>query len=381
MALLTNPSDSQYRIIVYHPQHNRACWLTQEFLLDEQAFYYRSTGAEANLIQQLMEESASQQIDLMRLNRVIIDEADRLADQQLIDAVRWFLANSSAKVTILSRRLLDTLLREPSLRDDICLMPVDRQHMLHDYTSVDRKPHLLEVYALGNGRVKLNGRDIQSWDGHLPRSLFFFLVDHGMVTRDTIFATFWSEMEVADATNVFHVTKRKINEILGIDLMTYASGFYRISPDIELSYDVSHFNTLARDGSIEEDSEAIHKLQHSLDFYNGHFLADEASEWAAIRRAKIKQTATDVVLELAMLYRQQGEDESALNCLLRAATLNLHREDIVRDIMTLCLQLSNPMTGIKTYERLEQVLRDSPGVAPNSELQIAYKKLQRLVTA
>lgn len=381
MALLTNPSDSKYRITVYHPQRSRSCWLLHELSLDDQTLYYRSTGHEPDVVQGLIDEARTHQIELSQLDRVILDEADRLDDQQLIEVVIWLLSNCDAKIDIVSRHLLKALINEPALRGEVSLQPVDKGRMLHDYSKKSETTHLLEVYALGNGRVKLDGQDIKSWDGHLPRILFFFLIDHGMVTRDTIFETFWSGMEVSDATNVFHVTKRKVNEILGIDLMTYASGFYRISPDIELSYDVSHFNSLIQNSSIEEGSAAIAKLKQSLDFYRGHFLADEAGEWASIRRAKIKQSATEVVLDLAMLYREQGDLDNALNCLLRAATMNLHREDIVRDIMALCLELSNPTMGIQIYERLEQVLRDSPGVAPNSELQIAYQKLQRLAPA
>ena len=38
-----------------------------------------------------------------------------------------------------------------------------------------------------------------------------------MATRDDIFNTFWPSLSIKEATNVFHVTKRKVNEILGFE--------------------------------------------------------------------------------------------------------------------------------------------------------------------
>ena len=43
-----------------------------------------------------------------------------------------------------------------------------------------------------------------------------------MVTRDEIFETFWPGLPTKEATNVFHVTKRKISERLGYELTSSA---------------------------------------------------------------------------------------------------------------------------------------------------------------
>lgn len=54
----------------------------------------------------------------------------------------------------------------------------------------------LEVFALSGGHVYMNGRPITSWEGSLPRHLFYFFVDHPMITRDEIFSVFWPKMTV-----------------------------------------------------------------------------------------------------------------------------------------------------------------------------------------
>src|SRR6185295_16856224 len=107
----------------------------------------------------------------------------------------------------------------------------------------EERPHI-EVYAFGSGVVRVNGLPVDTWDGPLPRNLFYYFVDHPMVTRDEIFETFWPDLNTKEATNVFHVTKRKISERLGFDLTTYAGGFYYHSTKINLQYDVAVFDAL-----------------------------------------------------------------------------------------------------------------------------------------
>src|SRR5215475_12279854 len=55
-------------------------------------------------------------------------------------------------------------------------------------------PKRLEVYAFRRGAVFVDGRPISRWEGPLVRDLFFFLVDHPLVTRDEIFDTFWPSL-------------------------------------------------------------------------------------------------------------------------------------------------------------------------------------------
>src|SRR5204863_8076031 len=143
------------------------------------------------------------------------------------------------------------------------------------------------VYGLGPGQALINGKRIDQWDGLLPRSLFFYFVDRGMITRDEIFQTFWPTLSIREATNVFHVTKRKISEILGFDLTVYWSGFYRISPDIDLHYDVIKFAENVQNSVIADDDEASPLLQHAIYLYRGLFLSTIEMPWSIARRNEL----------------------------------------------------------------------------------------------
>src|SRR6185436_12766505 len=117
---------------------------------------------------------------------------------------------------------------------------------------VPTSPHL-EVYGFSGGSVFMNGLPVESWDGPLPRNLFYYFVDHPMVTRDELFETFWPELPTKEATNVFHVTKRKISERLGFELTAYSGGFYRPSGQMAVHYDVRNFETLLGAVSFEDE--------------------------------------------------------------------------------------------------------------------------------
>ena len=81
----------------------------------------------------------------------------------------------------------------------------------------------IQVYAFGTGYVFVDHEQIQ-WEGHLARELFFFMVDRRKATREDIFEAIWPELAPDQASNVFHVTKRRLHRILGYDILEYAHG-------------------------------------------------------------------------------------------------------------------------------------------------------------
>ncbi|MEL7233626.1 MAG: hypothetical protein AAGK74_03960, partial [Chloroflexota bacterium] len=133
------------------------------------------------------------------------------------------------------------------------------------YTVVDEPKPALEVYALGRGYALVNGQEITNWDGALPRNLFFYFVDNPLVTRDQIFEVFWPRLTTKEATNVFHVTKRKISERITMkvsepgsyELTQYGGGFYTPSDKLIRYYDVHEFEDAVNGAmtTVDEDEE------------------------------------------------------------------------------------------------------------------------------
>jgi DNA-binding SARP family transcriptional activator len=238
--------------------------------------------------------------------------------------------------------------------------------MILDYTNALNRA-VLEVRALGPGRVLINGRLVEHWDGVLPRMLFFYFIDRGMTTRDEIFQTFWPNLSTREATNVFHVTKRKISEILGADLTVYWSGFYRISPDLDLHYDVVKFAEAVQNAAVADDDEAVSLLQNAIALYNGPFLSMMEQPWVSQRRDELGASYAEALAGLARIYKKHDSRLDALGYYLRAAATSPQREDLARSIMELYRDLGRPRDALDAYRRLETELKNSLGVTPGPQ--------------
>lgn len=276
---------------------------------------------------------------------------------------------------ILSGRDMPTeLLEHDSNREKLALLPVDDRQMLVDYANPEPGKTILEVRAFGQGQVLVDGRPIDKWEGLLPRALFFFFVDRAMTTRDDIFQTFWPKLSTREATNVFHVTKRKVSEILGTNLTVYGAGFYRIAPEIDLRYDVVNFQQCVQEAQISDDDEAERLYQTAIDLYREDFLTIMDADWVDHRREEMQSTYTEALIGLARIEERKGAFDKALGLYLRATAPSPQREDLARAIMRLYHELGQDDRALETFARLQHLLRNSLGVEPDPlTLELAQK--------
>lgn len=298
---------------------------------------------------------------------VVLDECDRVLDdacQELLSDV--LLSKGVKRVILFSRFLNRCLLDEPKLRALTQIIPVEKDHMLWDYAALDEEGSMLvEVRALGLGNVSIKGEPVQVWEGLLPRLLFYYLVDRGMVTRNDIFQTFWPTLTVQEATNVFHVTKKKIGDILGINLTVFVSGFYHIASNIVLSYDVNTFSEMVQDSAVLAPEEELKHLRSALRLYRGEFLADQTLPWIVKRRQDVNQTFSDALFALGKAYESQGETQHALNSFLTAGARNRTREDVVYHAMRLYKDMGMHRDAAVLYQRLKDDLQRGMKMKPS----------------
>lgn len=360
------------RLIFLHPNFTQQHAVLSELLHD--TVYVRLRGDNLTKDDVLGQIQTALDVQTARLSDVatlVLDEADRTSSRYFLSVIRGLLAQMpSGRIVVLSRALPPDLLDDNELRGQCHFIPAIESMMLWDYAQRDNaQGALLEVRALGAGRVQVNGQPVTTWDGILPRSLFFYLVDRGMVTRAEIFQTFWPNLNVKEATNVFHVTKRKISEVLGTDLTVYWSGFYHVSSRIQVSYDVSMFTQMAQDSAIATTEESINLLEDAIALYRGDFLTALDSSWVFGRRQDLIQSYGEALIGLAKSYERVNNPQRSLVLYLRAASTNRQREDIAFNVMRLCRELGYHADALTVYERLEDELRKSLKVAPGRQLQ------------
>jgi len=246
------------------------------------------------------------------------------------------------------------------------------------------KPQL-EVYALGRGYALVNGQPITNWDGALPRNLFFYFIDHSLVTRDEIFATFWPDLSVKEATNVYHVTKRKISERISMkvgdtrnyELTQYNGGFYTPSEKVVRHYDVGDFQECVERALLtgdEREEEAL--LTRAIDLYKAPFLQTIEMKWVVERRDQLRQQYAQALISMGRICKRREDDQYALGYFIRALKETPEREDIHREVMATYLKLNMVKDARAQYERLDQILHETLGIGPSRETRDLYKIIE-----
>jgi DNA-binding SARP family transcriptional activator len=248
-----------------------------------------------------------------------------------------------------------------------------------------RKPQL-EVYALGRGYVLVNGQLITNWDGALPRNLFYFFIDRTLVTRAEIFQIFWPQLPVKEATNVFHVTKRKISERISVrvnpqesfELTRYDSGFYKPSDKLIRHYDVASFQTTMEQAMMtgDEHKEEI-LLKQAVEAYKAPFLQDDQMAWMVERREQLRQLNAQALISLGQLNQRRGDLEVALGYFIRSLKEIAQREDIHREVMKIYLKLGRRNDALTQYQTFVEILRRDLNIKPSRESQDLYQLIEQ----
>jgi DNA-binding SARP family transcriptional activator len=233
----------------------------------------------------------------------------------------------------------------------------------------------IEVYGFGNGKVFVDGLPVETWDGPLPRNLFFYFIDHPMVTRDEVFETFWPDLNTKEATNVFHVTKRKISERLGYELTTYSGGFYRPSEQMNIHYDVGIFEEQCRNGELKADRSAIEMWYGAIKLYRNEFLHRFDMPWIRERREYLRLKYVEALVGVARLYKSLGETDKAVHFYLRALREVPQREDIHRDLMTIYAGRNERDKAMAQYAALEDILQKTLHIKPSKATRLLYDLL------
>ncbi|MBN1966361.1 MAG: bacterial transcriptional activator domain-containing protein [Anaerolineae bacterium] len=231
----------------------------------------------------------------------------------------------------------------------------------------------IEVYSLGRGYCLVNGVPVTHWEGELPKNLFFFFMDHNLVTRDEIFDVFWPTLSVKEATNVFHVTKRKINERLGYDLTQYASGFYSHSEELNIYYDVASFSKAIEEAMMADEDAQLEFWKQAVQTYRAPFLHRLDMDWADSRRKELREQFAQALIGLGRIHQARNNLDNALTYYQEALIQTPQREDIHRQVMDLYYRQGRMDEAVQQFRALENTLRATLNISPSPETVNLYK--------
>jgi two-component SAPR family response regulator len=330
--------------------------------------------------------------DLGRLSSdpiiLFIDELDRVsldADfNQFLRALVGALPNN-VQIAFSSRLFTYQPWYDMVARGEAVVLGTDQRKDDMMFTVEATPKPQLEVYGFGRGHALVNGMPITNWDGALPRNLFFFFMDHPLVTRDEIFETFWPGLSIKEATNVFHVTKRKITERISMkitddgsyELTQYNSGFYMPSDKVVRHYDAGDFQEAVDKALVAgSEKEEVALLSRAIDIYKAPFLQTIEMKWVVQRRDTLRQLYAQALIGMGRIYNRRSEDQRAIGFFTRSLKETPEREDIHRQVMGLYQKLGMLDDAVMQYRKLEQVLNDTLRIAPSRETRELYETIE-----
>ncbi len=305
---------------------------------------------------------------------LLLDEYDR-SDEA--DDIQWFIERLIAFLPpncriVMNSRTLPRLPWVSMIAQGRALILEDEKLIRDNFYNIQgRGSQTLEVYALGPGFVLYNDKPIDTWEGHLPRLLFFFALDRPVITRSEICQAFWPELDTDQAVNVFHVTKRRLHKALDMDVLVHLEGYYRINPDLDIDYDVMHFASRLMEGRDLDNPNRIAAWQKAIDLYRGPFLQGHSDGWIMDRRADFQAGYLQALSEMAHVRLAEGRPEYALALYLRAVNENAGREDLHREIMRLFTSLGRRSEAAAHYQKMLHDLNNK--IAP--ETRAVYESI------
>ncbi|WP_243030772.1 GAF domain-containing protein [Thermus altitudinis] len=197
----------------------------------------------------------------------------------------------------------------------------------------------LEIYALGQFRLRYHGKELSSRD--FGRSGAFQLFKYLLANKDRalyiedICEIFWPDLSPDRArqelyTQVYHIRKT----LPGI--VEREGEYYRLKLPENRFLDFERFEELMRKADLEEGLSAFKTLRQALELYKGPLYGDDPyGEWVEGERNYLQDRALSGFLRLGELAEALGYLEVAKEAYARALRLEPYLEEAQRRLATL----------------------------------------------
>ena len=237
---------------------------------------------------------------------------------------------------------------------------------------IDQKPEAVCVGMLGGFSVGVGSRTIGQNEWRLKRASALIkllaLAPNHRLHREQIMDKLWPHLGKRAASNnlrrTLHATRRVLDPSESSRYLASEEGWLALCPGGALWVDVEAFEEAAATARREREPAAY---RAALDLYAGELLpVDRYEEWAEDRREELRRLDLTLLMELAGIYEERGEYESAIEAFSRVTAEESAREEAHAALMRLYALSGNQAEALRQYERLEEVLSRELGIRPNA---------------
>ena len=215
------------------------------------------------------------------------------------------------------------------------------------------------MHALGPGFAFRDDQLVHDWDGNLPRLLLCAAMEGPGVTRNQLCRLLWRGLDLEQAVNVFHVTKRRLHKALGVDVLHHSGEAYHISDAHPVYYDACEFVSAIMAARYGDKSSALENWGRAVDLYRGPFLQSHDDWWIIDRRAAFQSAYIEALLNIAAIHEAREKHELALPKLLRAIETDYADERLHQKALRLYLRLGRRPEAVVHFRNYEAWAADN----------------------
>jgi LuxR family transcriptional regulator, maltose regulon positive regulatory protein len=240
-------------------------------------------------------------------------------------------------------------------------------------------PPTLRIVTLGQFAV-WKGRSLipdRLWQKRKAGELFRYLLlqPDRSAGKEAILEALWPERSPDSGNDLLHQSTSTLRRILEPDLPEKFRSRY-------LSFEGEQITLLLPPGSMIDlevfrqnlpaalQNNSPELLQEALNLYTGElFPADRYSEWCMNQREYLSELYQKGLLALARHHFLNLQFADALDCCRQISNLDPWNEEAVMLAMQCYRDLGTSPHAMRLYFRLETVLREDLGLAPNPEIR------------
>jgi predicted ATPase/DNA-binding SARP family transcriptional activator/DNA-binding CsgD family transcriptional regulator len=237
---------------------------------------------------------------------------------------------------------------------------------------VAESPEAVRVRLLGGFRVSVGSRNVEGDAWRLRKAAglikLLALAPRHRLPRGRATELLWPGSPTKTASNNLRGTLHAARKALGAqgsDHLASEDGTLLLCPQGDLWVDTEAFEEAASTARRSHNPAAY---RMAIDLYAGELLpGDRFEEWAEEGRADLRRLYLDLLTELAVLYREQGEYDRAVETLQRVVAEEPTEEEAHASLMRLYALSGRQGEALAQYERLGEVLAARLDAHPEAE--------------
>jgi DNA-binding SARP family transcriptional activator len=242
----------------------------------------------------------------------------------------------------------------------------------------------VRIGLLGDFTVTVGDRkvDEKAWRLRKAASLIklLALAPGHRIHRERAMDLLWPKLGIRAASNnlrqALHVARRKLHPDPEINsrYLSVSGEQLVMCPQGQLWVDVEAFEEAAETARSSKDPAAY---RTAIELYSGELLPeDRYEEWAESRRQELGRTFLSLLVELAGLYEERGEDAvPAIQALQRVLAEEPTNEEAHVGLMRLYASSGRSGEALRQYVRLSEALSSGLGMEPSTSTRALREEI------